>query len=67
MPFFIVSSLSNTPIHLLRSNPCIITLVKSQIFSRRKGKEVVFDPLATRDVGKEVVYSDSDQFDEEEA
>ena len=39
---------------------------KSQSFSYSKGKEVISDPPAARDVGEEVVYSESDHSDEEE-
>ena len=43
-----------------------MTLVKSQSSSRRKGKKVISDPLATHDVGEEVVYSELDHSDKEE-
>ena len=41
--------------------------VKSQGSSCHKGKEVVFDDLATRDVGEEATHSESNHSDEEEA
>ena len=44
-----------------------MTLVKGQISSCRKGKEVVSDPPAARNVGEEAVYSELDHSDEEEA
>ena len=44
-----------------------MTLAKSQSSSHRKGKEVISDPPATRDVGEEAVYSELDHSDEEEA
>ena len=44
-----------------------MTLVKGQISSRRKGKEVVSNPSAARNVGEEAVYSELDHSDEEEA
>ena len=44
-----------------------MTPAKSQSSSHRKGKEVIFDPLAAHDVGEEAVYSESDHSDEEEA
>ena len=44
-----------------------MTLAKSQSSSHRKGKEVISDPPVARDVGKKVVYSESDHSDEEEA
>ena len=40
---------------------------KSQSSSHYKGKEVIFAPPATRDVGEEAMYSESDYSDEEEA
>lgn len=42
-----------------------MTPKKSQTSSRRKGKEAV-DDLATREVGKEAAYSESDHSNEEE-
>ena len=44
-----------------------MTLAKSQSSSQRKGKEVISDPPAARDVGEKAVYSESDHSDEEEA
>ena len=40
---------------------------KGQSSSRHKGKEIVSDPPAARDVGKEAVYFESNHSDEEEA
>ena len=40
-----------------------MTSTKGQGSSRHKGKEVVTDDLATQDVGKEAIYSESDHFD----
>ena len=48
-------------------NSCTMTPVKSQSSSHRNGKKAISDPPTTRDVGKEVVYSESDQSNEEEA
>ena len=44
-----------------------MTPAKSQGSSHHKGQKVVSAPPATRDVGEEVVYSELDYFDEEEA
>ena len=41
--------------------------MKGQSSSCRKGKEIVFDPPAAHDVGKEVVYFESNHSDVEEA
>ena len=54
-----------TPI-LLRSKPPAIAPVKSSGSSRRKGKEVVYDPPAEQEMSEEAVYSESDHSDEEE-
>ena len=43
-----------------------MTSAKSQSSSCYKGKEVISDPPAARDVGKEAVYSESDHSEEEE-
>ena len=43
-----------------------MTLVKSQVSSHRKGKEVISAPPATRDVGEEVVYSELNHSNEEQ-
>jgi len=43
-----------------------MTPAKSQSSSHRKGKEVICDPPAARDVGEEAVYSELDHSDEEE-
>ena len=43
-----------------------MTPAKSQTSSHRKGKEVIFDPLATGGVDEEAVYSELDHSDEEE-
>ena len=43
-----------------------MTLVKSQVSSHRKGKEVISAPPATRDVGEEVVYSELNLSNEEQ-
>jgi len=48
-------------------NQSIITPVKNQGSSCRKGKEAVSDDPATRDVGKKAAYSKSDHSDKEEA
>ena len=48
-------------------NRCAMTSAKGQNSSRHKGKEVVSDSPTARDVGKEVVYSKSDHYNEEEA
>ena len=44
-----------------------MTSANGQNSSQGKGKDVVFDPSATHDEGEEVVYSDPDSSDEEEA
>ena len=44
-----------------------MTLAKGQNSSLRKGKEIVFNAPATRDVGEEAVYSELDYSDKEEA
>ena len=44
-----------------------MTSAKGQSSSRRKGKEIVFDPPAVRDVSEKAMYSESDHSDEEEA
>ena len=44
-----------------------MTSVKGQSSSRRKGKEIVFDPPAVRDVSEKAMYSESDHSNEEEA
>ena len=44
-----------------------MTPVKGQNSSRRKGKEIVSDALATRNVGEEAMYSELDYSDKEEA
>ena len=41
--------------------------VKSQGFSRRKGKEVASDPPTVPDIGEEVEYSESEHSVREEA
>ena len=41
--------------------------VKSQGSSHCKGKEAIFDPPATLDVGEEVEYSELEHSDEDEA
>ena len=43
-----------------------MTSVKSQSSSCYKGKQVISDPPAARDVGEEAVYFESDHSDEEE-
>ena len=56
-----------TPIPiLLQSNPHAMAPVKSSGSSRRKGKEVVYDPPAEQEMSEEAVYSESDHSDEEE-
>ena len=44
-----------------------MTPTKGQSSSHRKGKEIVSDSPTAHDVGKEVVYSELDHSDEEEA
>ena len=44
-----------------------MTPAKGQNSSRRKGKEIVSDAPAKRDVGEEAVYSELDYSDKEEA
>ena len=44
-----------------------MTRAKGQSSSCHKGKEIVSNSPTTRDVGKEVVYFESDHSDEEEA
>ena len=44
-----------------------MALVKSSGSSRRKRKEVVYDPPVEQEIGEEAVYSKSDHSDEEEA
>ena len=44
-----------------------MTPAKGKNSSRRKGKEIVSDAPAKRDVGEEAVYSKLDYFDKEEA
>ena len=44
-----------------------MALVKSSGSSRRKGKEVVYDPPVEQEIGEEAVYSESDHSHEEEA
>ena len=44
-----------------------MALVKSSGSSRRKGKEVVYDPSVEQETGKEAVYSESYHSDKEEA
>ena len=44
-----------------------MTPAKAQNSSRRKGKEIVSDAPAKRDVGEEAVYSKLDYSDKEEA
>ena len=57
-----------TPIPiLLRWNPHGMAPVKSSGYSRRKGKEVVYDPPIEQETDEEAVYSESDHSDEEEA
>ena len=40
---------------------------KSSGSSRRKGKEVVYDPTVEQETGKEAMYYESDHSDKEEA
>lgn len=44
-----------------------MTPVKGLSSSHRKGKKIVSDPPAMRDVGKEAVYSESNHSDKEKA
>ena len=44
-----------------------MTSAKGQNSSRRKGKEIFSDAPIVRDVGEEVMYSESDHSNEEEA
>ena len=44
-----------------------MVLVKSSGSSRRKGKEVVYDPPIEQETDEEAVYSESDHSDEEKA
>ena len=44
-----------------------MTPTKSQSSSHCKGKEVISDPPIARDVGEEVVYSELDHSNKEEA
>ena len=44
-----------------------MTSANGQNSSQGKGKDVVSDPHATHDEGEEVLYSDPDSFDKEEA
>ena len=66
-PFLHCVLLLKHPHQFTPINRCSMTLVKGQISSRRKGKEVVSDPSAARNVGEEAVYSELDHSDEEEA
>ena len=43
-----------------------MTPTKGQGSSHRKGKEITFDDLATKDIGEEAPHSRSERFDEEE-